>query len=521
MVGSGASVRRALEPMRRSVAQRPPAGLRIGRRRSERSTGSVGPDAIDPLTGLPNRAAIHETLRHRFDRSGREPMAVMFLDLNGFKLVNDSYGHDVGDRLLVAVADRLRQAVRTGDTIGRLGGDEFLVVTQAGRTGDDALALAHRIEAAVCQPFELGGMTLHPGVSIGLAVQVQDTFDGKELIKAADLAMYEAKTTTPNGRPRIAVATARTGDLFERRRRIAADFDEAWRGGQIGFHYQPVRRVGDLEVLGAEAFLRWNHPDLGPIRPDEALGVACSPEQVVGFTRWTLQTVGAEWMALRHRYPRFGDKGLSFNVDSRQILLADYLDMHLSILGDAGLRREDVIVEIQDWGDDRREEVLAALHGLNDADVPVALDYFGVTYNALEYLQHVPLVGFKIDSRLTRPAPGGGAHAENASRAIVAGLIETTSRLGILLLAEGVEDEAQLDACTEFELACMQGYVLGRPRPIHDFESIEREVERLQRSGASRGAVLAALADDDRRDPVDGNAAQPNAGRTSVANNSI
>ncbi len=430
----------------------------------------------DPLTGLMMRECAIKELNKRLADTSAKPLAVMFLDLNDFKEVNDTYGHEAGDGILRAVAQRLENCVRDDDVVARLGGDEFLVIADAGPYGRTALALARRFKAVVTRPVRTGQLELSPQVSIGVAFDTAVGLTAEQLIGEADQAMYEAKATKHLSQSDIAVASQTSRERFSRRLCIERDFEPAWRAGDIRFVYQPVRRLEDLEILGAEAFLRWDHEELGPIRPREILSVANNAAHVKGFTEWTLATVTAEWASLRARWPYFFDKSVSINIDPNQLLLAGYLDLHTDALANNHLQRSDIILEVQDWEFQKGVGVTEALGVLADAGVPVALDYFGVGYNALEYLQTVPVRGLKIAPALIRAAALAGTSEGDAARSIIRGLLVAMSGLEIAALAEGLENERQLAVCRELGILVGQGYALGLPVPLDEFEANERRL---------------------------------------------
>ena len=446
----------------------------------------------DSLTGLLNRDAVITELQHRLDGgASRARTIVLFVDLNRFKQVNDAYGHEAGDHLLRVIGKRLEHGVRTGDVVGRLGGDEFVILSsvsvsdggsfikpddQAAEETDaptqDALQFARRLRAAVTQPVAYGDLTLQPEVSIGVTVQASDQSDAKRLIADADGAMYEAKTGSLVDGGSITVSGPKSRDRLTRRLAIAEDLENGWRTAQISFAFQPIRDLRTSEVLGAEAFARWNHPRFGSISPLDFLATLNTAEQLASFTKWSLDQICGQWADLRRRYPRFVDKAVSINIFPRQLTMPDFVAVHLDTLERHGLRVVDVLLEVQDW--ERRSEpaVEESLRSLGNTGIPIVLDYFGVGYNAMEYLGRLPVVGFKVAPALTASL----ADSET-TRAVVRGLLLTGAELGIATLSEGIEHPQQAIWSLDLGITWGQGYALGSPLPIAEFEAQERYIE--------------------------------------------
>lgn len=425
----------------------------------------------DPLTRLMNRRACLDELNRRLrDRRHADSVSVLYFDLDRFKDVNDAFGHEAGDELLRTVADRLRAGVREGDEVGRIGGDEFIVISTAGPAGDDALALARRLQASVIEPFCFGEITLNPMVSIGVALQRNGEVDAERLIGDADLAMYDAKSNGSGARS-VLLASADNRENLERRMRISVDFESAWTTGDIGFAYQPIRNLASGATIGAEAFLRWRHPTLGLIPPNEFMKIAEASPSLGQFTTWCLETICREWAWLREREPAFRSRTVSMNVSARQLSLDGYAKAHVDATTSHGLRSEDVILELQEWTPGATRHVEASSDTLAASKIPVVLDYFGVGYNALEFVQRLPVLGFKIAPSLTRSLTDS-----RTSAAVVRGLLVTAQELGLFVCGEGIESEAQLEAARDLGVTLGQGHALGRPVPIKDFAIIESEI---------------------------------------------
>lgn len=445
------------------------------------------PSTRDPLTGLVSRAGCIAELERRLTTQAFAGVAVLYLDLDEFKRINDSYGHDAGDHLLQVTADRIRATIKESDVVARMGGDEFAIITNAGEA--DALMLAHRVSAALRPPVIVQGLQLHSGASIGIGIRSDPGDDAENIIHDADQAMYEAKQYSTG--PRIAMSSRSSRERRNRRGRLEADFADSLDTKQISFVYQPIRRLGNYEVQGAEAFVRWEHPLFGLVETEELLAIARSTRNVRAFTEWSLEAVAADWSQLRSRYPRFINKRVSFNIDPIQITVEDFVAMYTTVINRHGLRKGDIILEVQDTKRRNRTGMNEALKVLADDGMSVALDYFGVGYNALEFVTAVPVVGFKVGQTLVRSLTEP-TEAQTA-KAIVEGLMLTTGRLGLMASAEGLEVREQIILCEELGLHGGQGFIFGSPSTLDRFEARERAIEEALRQLSCRDAALDAV----------------------------
>ena len=419
----------------------------------------------DALTGLPNRTLLCTRIADAVDRSRRLPdnVALLFLDLDRFKLVNDSLGHDAGDEVLRAVADRLRRSVRPTDLVGRFGGDEFAVLAE-GLDRAGARTLAHRVRAAVGAPLVVGDHELALTASVGVrAVRPGDSLDtdaeeaAKILLRDADSAMYEAKEA---GRDRTEVFDTGTRARVVARLDIETLLRKALDHDGLLLHYQPQIDLRTGAVVGLEALLRWDHPVTGVLAPDEFIAVAEDSGLIVPIGRWVLEQVCVAIADRRARgvaLPR-----IAVNVSARQLASGLVADV-AAVLQHTGAPPDGLCLELTESALLTDSELaLASMSALTDLGVALSLDDFGTGFSSLSYLQRLPLRQIKIDrsfvARLDRPE----------GRAIVTAIIGLADALGIATIAEGVErpsDAAMLD-----ELGCRvaQGYWLGRPGPLDE-----------------------------------------------------
>jgi diguanylate cyclase (GGDEF)-like protein len=429
----------------------------------------------DVLTGLPNRAVFADRLQQALtqaQRSGR-PAAVLCIDLDRFKEINDTLGHAAGDTVLRVVSERIKGCLREGDTLVRLGGDEFAVIQPNVSRMDDAEMLAGRLLEAVECPIDINGTLASVGVSIGIALS-EAGIDGAQLLQNADVALYRAKD---GGRAQWCCFTHGMSERLHERRALEADLRGAVADQQFFLNYQPQVNLASGRVIGVEALLRWDRPGHGLMPPDQFIGVAEETGLIGAIGAWVLQ----EACRTAARWP--GGISIAVNVSPAQFRLAHFHDAVAGALKASGLAPSRLELEITEGlllSD--TEETLIVLNGLRGLGVRFAMDDFGTGYSSLGYLQKFRFDKIKIDRsfilHLTR---------DPSAAAIVRAVLALGKAMGICTIAEGVETTAQAEMLSQEGCQEAQGYLYGRPMPADTFAKML--AAQMQRTEASGGAA--------------------------------
>ena len=414
---------------------------------------------FDPLTGLANRTRLLQGLARLLVRRNGQ-VGVLFLDLDDFKVVNDTLGHAAGDQLLTTVSRRLQDCARAGDEVGRLGGDEFAIVVR----GDAAAAAAvgERVLAALAGPVEVAGRPLTVHVSIGIAdtATAGDRRPGT-LLRNADLAMYEAKSLGKNRMVRYVpgMAEAAQGEVD-----LLQDLAAATRSGQLEVHYQPTIDLADGRTTGYEALVRWRHPTRGLVAPADFIPQAEAGGHIVEIGRWVLERAvhqAARWTAETGR-----PIGIAVNLSPRQLGHDDVVALVARVLADAGLPAGQLTLEVTEGVLLRDvDEAVGRLAALRALGVRIAIDDFGTGYSSMAYLRRLPADVLKIDRSFVQDLGSDGR-----STTLVASMIELARSLGLEVVAEGVETAQQHAVLGDLFCSHAQGYLFGRPQPAPDHD---------------------------------------------------
>ena len=415
----------------------------------------------DLLTGLPNRVLFMDQLGRRIEqaRVAGESVAVLFLDLDRFKNVNDTLGHDMGDRLLVAVAQRLRRSVRNADCVARLGGDEFTVVLAEIAGPNAAVTAAQNICRALATPFQIDGHDIFVTASVGISMYPHDATDVGTLLKHADTAMYRAKKTSSG----FQFFEASMEHSISEHVRMENDLRRAIEREELEVYFQPQARVSNGQVIGAEALVRWRHPTRGMVSPAEFIPLAEETGLINPIGEWVLRTACTQLQSwIKAGLPMIR---IAVNLSVKQLLKKDFPATVEQVLADTGLVPSLLELEITESTlMENAQDTLEALHRLHGLGVRLSIDDFGTGYSSLSYLKRFPVDIIKIDRSFVRDVPHD---ADDAS--IVTGIIALAHGLRLEVVAEGVETEAQLRFLGEQSCDILQGYYLSKPVPAEQF----------------------------------------------------
>jgi len=440
------------------------------RRRSDRQIAHLA--HYDALTDLPNRVLFREQLEHALGKiQPGEQLAVLYIDIDEFKSVNDALGHSIGDELLKAVAGRLRGCLGDTDVAARLGGDEFAIIQTAVKRPSDTTHLVERIYQAIREPYECAGHLITTDASIGIALARENGADLDQLLKNADMAMYGAKA---DGRRTYRFFEAGMDARVKARRTLELDLRQAIKHGGFEVHYQPLLNLRDNEISGCEALLRWRHPERGMISPAEFIPIAEDSGLINQLGDWVLNTACAEaagWpdhirVAVNVSPVQFKSRTLALNVATA-----------LASSGLAACRLELEITETVLIRDD--EAALGMLHQLRELGVRIALDDFGTGYSSLSYLQRFPFDKIKIDRCFVKNLAG-----PEGSSSIVQAVVNIAAASHMTTTAEGVETEPQMRLLRELGCTEMQGYLFSPAIPAAEI----RALLRSHRDGAASAA---------------------------------
>ncbi|WP_263055911.1 putative bifunctional diguanylate cyclase/phosphodiesterase [Pantoea agglomerans] len=419
----------------------------------------------DVLTGLPNRALVEDRLTQALALATRhdQRVALLLIDLDRFKTINDTHGHHAGDELIIAVAQRLSRIVRASDTVGRIGGDEFIVVMPDVDNIGQVHSLAQRIIDELSEPFTLFGSDVWSGASIGLALAPKDGVDRLELMRKADIALYEAKS---GGRGTYRQFERAMDESVRTRQTIAADLRTALHTHQgLEVWYQPLMDIGGQQMVGIEALLRWHHPARGLIAPGEFIAIAEETGLIIPLGEWVL----AEACVTQQRFPELL---VAVNVSPVQFRSTGFVERVMAIVSQNGGDPKRLELEITEGVliEDERE-ARAIIVELRDAGFRVALDDFGTGYSSLNYLSNFPVDKIKIDRSFTQSL----GVAEN-SVAIVESVVKLGHAMGLMVTAEGVETPGQMSALADAGCNQLQGYLFSQAVPADQLAALMKTI---------------------------------------------
>jgi diguanylate cyclase (GGDEF)-like protein/PAS domain S-box-containing protein len=413
----------------------------------------------DSLTDLPNRALFMDRLEHALARMSRSEqcVAVLFLDLNNFKLVNDSLGHEVGDKLLIAVAERLKACSHPGDTVARLGGDEFALLLEDIRGKNDATHAAERVAEELGSAFMLGEYEVHTTASIGIALSASNGDQAENLLRSADMAMYQAKN-----KGRVYSLAADANSMPKRalkRLELESDLRRAIKHEEFRVFYQPEVLLENGRIVGVEALVRWEHPERGLLLPDEFVPIAEETGLIVPIGQWALEAACRQARAWQQRYPAYPPLVVCVNLSPRHFRRPGLVDDIVETLQNTRLEPSSLGLEITESAvmEDARSTV-TTLRELAALGVQLAIDDFGTGYSSLSYLKTFPVSFLKIDRSFV-----DGLGEGSKDGAILEAVIGLARSLGMTAIAEGVESAEQLARLREMGCEMGQGYYFTRP----------------------------------------------------------
>lgn len=435
----------------------------------------------DKLTGLPNRTLLHmrlETCIQRRLRKSDQKFAILFLDFDRFKLVNDSLGHEVGDLLLIEVAGRLRDALRATDivaqsgTASRLGGDEFIVLLEDLKEEHDAARVANRLLEVLGEPYVLDGQQLHLTASIGIATSDRGYECAGDMIRDADTAMYRAKAA---GRARYVMFDRVMHEEVKSRLSLETELRRAVHGDEITVHYQPIIRVCDESLSGFEALVRWTHPQRGAIGAPELIAVAEDTGLILPLSLNVLNQACRQLRAWCDAYPDARELMMSVNLSRKQLIDPELVKKIEQTLARWGIDPRRMVLEITETAIiEDREAALRVFDALKSMGVWLHLDDFGTGYSSLSCLYQLPISGLKIDRQFIHSICALDEH-----RVVLQSLVNIARAFKLQLVAEGVETTEQFELLQSLGVDFVQGYLMGRPTPHATAEALLRHQPTL------------------------------------------
>jgi diguanylate cyclase (GGDEF)-like protein len=422
----------------------------------------------DPLTGLPNRALFMDRLQHVITASQRRQSdsnyAVFFLDMDRFKVINDSHGHTIGDQLLIAVGRRLADCIRPGDTIARLGGDEFALLLQDINDPAYTVRVAERIQEKLSVPLDIKGHKIFPSISIGIALGTDGYERPEQVLRDADIAMYEAKA---RGNASYEIFDIKLHANILDRMQLVADLRGAVDNKELALHYQPIIDLKTQKLKGFEALVRWKHPKRGLIYPLEFIPLAEEQGLIYQIGAWILHEACRELKLLQERHPAHPPLNMSINISGRQFSQQDLVGIISGIVAETGIDPHTLILEItESMIMENVDAAMGTMKRLRNVGLQIHIDDFGTGHSSLSYLQLFPVSALKIDRSFISKLTGKGDNQE-----IITHIVSLAKSLNFDVIAEGVEMEHQLANVKDLHCGYGQGFLFARPMAFSDIDA--------------------------------------------------
>lgn len=429
----------------------------------------------DTLTNLPNRALFMEHLNMAIKRGKRRPdyhFAVLYLDIDRFKLVNDSLGHSVGDNLLKAFSNRIQESLRELDTLARLGGDEFVILLEDIEDEEYASIVAERLQQALKRPFLVNGKEVFAPASFGVVLNTKDYDLPEDIIRDADAAMYHAKE---KGRAQFKVFDKKLHEKALHLLQRETDLRKAIHRKEFVTHYQPIVSLKTRSVVGFEALIRWNHPQLGLIYPGSFISIAEETGLIIPITRLVLQEACSDLKSWQDQIQHLQKLTMNINISSKHFLLPNLLDDIKDILNNTGLPPDHLKLEITETAlMEDVEETVRHVNRLRDYGLQIVIDDFGTGYSSLSYLQRLPIDTLKVDRSFVARIQ----NSPDGNRNIVEAIISLAHRLDMIVVAEGVENQEQYAILLDMNCQYGQGYLFSKPIAREDVDKLVNKMQQ-------------------------------------------
>jgi diguanylate cyclase (GGDEF)-like protein len=423
----------------------------------------------DSLTNLPNRSLFMDRLQTAMEHEKRYPdhiCAVLFLDVDRFKVINDGLGHVIGDQLLILISQRLRNSIRTIDTVSRFGGDEFAILMEDAKEESQVHRLADRIQNEMKLPFNVLGREIFATVSIGIVLSnLTDYSHPPELIRDADIAMYQAKA---RGKACYVIFDSTMHAEATTALWLETDLRRALGNSEFIVHYQPIISMEHHTLVGLEALVRWQHPSRGLLQPLDFILLAEDTGLIIPIGKWVLQEACRQLRQWQDQFPEYRNLTVSVNISGKVFAQSDFYDAVVTILRDAGLEARSLRLEVVErMLIDNPEPAAALLKKLQDLNVRIDIDDFGTGYSALNYLRHFPIHGLKIDRSFV-----SALTTDKTNAAIVRTIIALSRDLNLDVIAEGIETTEQMEAYRTMQGGYAQGFLISRPLDSTTMEEV-------------------------------------------------